>query len=152
MNWSLEKRSIKSLKKHPNNPRKLTTNQLNQLKISLDKFGLIDKPIITKDGLVIGGHQRLEVLKKLGHKEVECWVANQEMSDEDIDELNIRLNKNTGDWDWEALANLWELPKLIEWGFEAQEILGNVDTDDNEKETKPRKSKSTTCPACGHEF
>lgn len=153
MNWKLETRPIKSLRKHPDNPRKLTKDQFDQLKTSIDKFGLIDKPIITHDGIIIGGHQRIEVLKKLAHKEVECYVAPNDISEKDINELNIRLNKNTGEFDYEILANCWDLPDLVEWGFKPEELLGHtIDEEVPTKKEKESKSKSSTCPACGYEF
>lgn len=121
--WHIEKRSIKSLKPHPKNPRKLSKHDSDHLKKSLEKFGLIDKPIITKEGMIIGGHQRLAVLKGLGHKEVECYVPDQKIEDKDIEELNIRLNRNLGEWDYDILANQWETQDLINWGFTPEEMM-----------------------------
>lgn len=120
--WHLETRNIEDLQEHPKNARSLTKDQAKHLMQSMAKFGLIDKPIITPDGKVIGGHQRLKVLKQLGHEEVECWVCNEELSDSEIDELNIRLNKNTGEWDWDVLANEWNPEDLFNWGFTEEEL------------------------------
>jgi DNA modification methylase len=120
--WHLETRNIEALQEHPKNARSLTKDQAKHLMQSMAKFGLIDKPIITLDGNVIGGHQRLKVLKQLGHEEVECWVCNEELSDSEIDELNIRLNKNTGEWDWDVLANEWNPEDLFNWGFTEEEL------------------------------
>jgi DNA modification methylase len=120
--WHLETRNIEALQEHPKNARSLTKDQAKHLMQSMAKFGLIDKPIITPDGNVIGGHQRLKVLKQLGHEEVECWVCNEELSDSEIDELNIRLNKNTGEWDWDVLANEWNPEDLFNWGFTEEEL------------------------------
>ena len=122
--WRLETRKVSSLKDHPRNPRILSKHEGEHLQISIKKFGLIDKPIITKDGRIIGGHQRKNILKKLAIKQVECWVPNEDLTDEQIDELNIRLNKNTGDWDYDILANEWDQEKLIEYGFTEEELLG----------------------------
>jgi DNA modification methylase len=138
--WHLEVLPIKSLKSHPKNPRQLSKEQSNQLKQSLDKFGLIDKPIINKDSTVIGGHQRIQVLKKEKAKNIECWIPDQQLNQNDVDELCIRLNKNTGDWDWDILANQWEPEDLLKWGFSEEEIFGKfqeveqVETATNEEE------------------
>lgn len=145
MLWMIEKRTIKSLKKHPKNPRKLTQGQFLQLKASLEKFGLIDKPVITKDGTIIGGHQRIEVLKKMGAKEIECYVPNRDMSDKEIDELCIRLNKNLGEFDYDCLANEWDVKNLIEWGFEPDQLFGNISSDVVENECNSNEN----CPTCG---
>jgi ParB-like chromosome segregation protein Spo0J len=133
--WHLETRNIEALQDHPKNARSLTKDQAKHLMQSMAKFGLIDKPIITPDGNVIGGHQRLKVLKQLGHEEVECWVCNEELSDSEIDELNIRLNKNTGEWDWDVLANEWDINLLCEWGFSVKEFH---DEDKGKLEGKPK--------------
>lgn len=122
--WHLETRKISSLKNHSKNPRRLTEEQFKHLSTSLQKFGLIDKPIINPNGLIIGGHQRKNVLYKLGIKEVECWVPSSPLDDKQIDELNVRLNKNTGEWDFDILANEWDVKDLTEWGFTAEELAG----------------------------
>ncbi len=120
--WKLKTFQVKNLKDYSKNPRKLSKHQYEHLKTSIEKFGLIDKPIVTEDGLLIGGHQRKRVLEKSGIKEVECYVPDRVLSDKEIEELNIRLNKNTGEWDFDILANQWEKPDLISWGFTETEI------------------------------
>jgi ParB-like chromosome segregation protein Spo0J len=59
--WNLKTYNISELTDYYKNPRQLTDKQFNQLKKSIDKFGMIDKPIINADEkhTVIGGHQRL---------------------------------------------------------------------------------------------
>ena len=123
--WSLKTFQIDELTDYAKNPRSLTKQQFEQLKKSLDKFGLIDKPIINADekNTVIGGHQRLRVLRAEGQKSVECWIPSRKLTDREVEELNIRLNKNTGDWDFDVLANEFELPDLVEWGFTEYELL-----------------------------
>ena len=44
------------------------------------------------------------------------------LTDKEVEELNIRLNKNTGNWDFDALANRFEVPDLLEWGFDEREL------------------------------
>ena len=116
--WHLERRWLPDLKEHPHNPRRLSKKDHAQLSTSLDKFGLIDKPIINRDNMIIGGHQRVKVLLDAGIKETECNVPDRLLSDEEVNELCIRLNKNTGEWDDDILANSWEMDDLVEWGFE----------------------------------
>jgi len=128
--WSLKTFQIDELTDYAKNPRSLTKQQFEQLKKSLDKFGLIDKPIINADekNTVIGGHQRLRVLRAEGQKSVECWIPSRELDEKEVEELNIRLNKNTGSWDFDVLANEFELPDLVEWGFEPFELdLNNAE-------------------------
>ena len=151
--WKLEKRKISDLKDHPKNPRTLSKDQARHLKESLDKFGLIDKPIINVDNIVIGGHQRLKLLKNIGCKEVECWVPENPLTLVEIDELNIRLNKNTGEWDFDILANEWIEMDLFEWGFTESELgINSAEEVSEEKEKEEENKKLKMCPECGHEF
>jgi ParB-like chromosome segregation protein Spo0J len=152
INWKLERKSIKDLQKFQKNPRTLSKDQFRQLKTSLDKFGLIDKPIINLDNTIIGGHQRLEVLKKSGAKDVECWVPDKGLSSHDIEELNVRLNKNVGDWDFDVLANEFEITDLLEWGFDPEELMGACAEEIEAEEKEDSKKKKQECPNCGFEF
>lgn len=131
--WHLETRKIADLKPLGKNPRKLSKHDYEHLKKSLDKFGLIDKPIVNSDGTIIGGHQRVAVLKRDKVKDVECYVAKEPLSDRDLMELNIRLNRNAGEWDYDVLANEWEELDLLDWGFKAEELsLDPLEPDEEE--------------------
>ena len=123
--WQLKTYKLADLTDYYKNPRSLSEKEFKQLKTSLDKFGMIDKPIVNADSVhtIIGGHQRKHVLEAEGVKEVECWIPDRELSDKEVEELNIRLNKNTGSWDFDTLANEFELDDLVEWGFTEYELL-----------------------------
>lgn len=104
-----------------------------QLAHCLEKFGLIDKPIVNKDLTIIGGHQRVRILLAQKVKDVECWVCNEQLSEKEAEELALSLNKKTGDWDWDVLANEFDIESLLSGGFEAQDFTGK-----GQKEAKPR--------------
>ena len=101
------------------NPRELTKDQHQDLKDSITRFGLVDPLIVNthkeRKNVLVGGHQRLRIAKELGYKSVSC--VEVELTPEKERELNIRLNKNTGQWDWDALANHFDVGELTEWGF-----------------------------------
>jgi ParB-like chromosome segregation protein Spo0J len=125
----IEKINIKELKPNPKNPRKSTPEQEAQLKKSLEKFGVVEPIVYNKQtGNIVGGHFRVRELKKLGIKEVECVVVD--LTQEDENELNIRLNANKGDWDWEMLAMEWDADKLEEWGLDLPELIDPSEQDD----------------------
>jgi len=131
--WSLKTYKISDLTDYYKNPRQLTEKQFNQLKKSIDKFGMIDKPVVNADAknTIIGGHQRLNVLRSGESESVECWVPDHELDEKEVEELNIRLNKNTGEWDFDVLSNEFEMGDLLEWGFEETELGGmELETDD----------------------
>jgi ParB-like chromosome segregation protein Spo0J len=122
------KRKISDLKKADYNPRKITEKQFDDIKKSIEKFGFVEPIVIninpSRMNVIIGGHQRFEVAKKLKYKEVDCVELDLTLEQEK--ELNIRLNKNTGDFDFDILGNYFDVDDLIDYGFNPLE-LGLVD-------------------------
>ena len=113
----IEIKKLSDLKPAPYNPRTSTKKQETKLQESLNKFGVVEPIIFNKQtGYIVGGHFRVRELKKLGYKEVECVIVD--LSEEDEKELNIRLNANTGEWDWDTLANEWDEILLDKWGLD----------------------------------
>ena len=113
----IEIKKLTELKPAPYNPRQSNAEQEKQLKSSLEKFGVVEPIIFNKQtGYIVGGHFRIRELKKLGYKEIECVIVDLNEADEK--ELNIRLNANTGSWDWDELANNWDSELLSDWGLE----------------------------------
>jgi ParB-like chromosome segregation protein Spo0J len=122
---------INKLKPAEYNPRQITKKQYKDLKQSIEKFGLVDPIIVNKCFTVIGGHQRLKVCKELKHKEVGCIILN--LTKESERELNIRLNKSGGEWDFDLLSN-FEIEELKDWGFKEIELGLNIDKIDIEEQ------------------
>lgn len=153
--WTLELKKIKQLIPYSKNPRYIKDIDFKHLQTSLNKFGMIDKPIINLDNTVIGGHQRINALKKNGVKMVECWLPDRQLDEKEVEELNIRLNKNKGEFDYDVLANEWGLEELLEWGFTEEELQISDPLIENLKEIakeEESKDKNIICPKCGHEF
>ena len=128
----IESKLIKDLKPATYNPRQISTKDYNSLKESVKKFGLVDPIIINQNGnVVVGGHQRLKICKELKHIEIDCVVLD--LSKEEERELNIRLNKNSGEFDMDILANEFDIDELVDWGFKHIDLDLNIDkiVDDN---------------------
>lgn len=90
------------------NPRKKLKpgdKEYEKIKKSIQEFGYVEPIIVNFDMTVIGGHQRLTVLKDLGYTEVQCVVVHIE-DDAKVKALNIALNKITGAWNEQLLADL----------------------------------------------
>ena len=108
------------------NPRQLSKDQYKQIKDSISRFGLVDPIIINKNkerkNIIVGGHQRVKVATDLDYKEVPCIEVDLTYDKER--ELNIRLNKNTGDWDYDILADMFEMDDLQLWGFSEEDLVG----------------------------
>ena len=60
-------------------------------------------------------------------------TVNVDLPEEKERELNVRLNKASGEWDWDVLANAFEVDDLIEWGFSEDELQIKDDDDDDEE-------------------
>ncbi len=106
------------------NPRKHTDKQMRDLSESIRKFGMVD-PLVansSKDrkNVVIGGHFRLEAAKKAGMATVPvAYVDIRDLAKEK--ELNLRLNKNVGEWDFEILKE-FDVGFLVGAGFGNAEL------------------------------
>lgn len=146
MKWKVETRKVDELRDYHKNPRKLSKSEELQLQASLKKYGQIDKIVINHDNVIIGGHQRKRTLKKLGLDEVEVMVPERVLSDDEVEELNIRLNKNNGSWDFDVLANDFKLDDLLKWGFDETEL--QIDKELILEETPI----SEVCDACGQKL
>jgi len=122
MNWNYVKRKIDELRPQQKNPRKISKAQKEQITSSLSKFGVCQPIVIAKDGTILGGHQRYYILRSKGQKQVDCMEASEELTQGQIDELTIRLNKNSGSFDFDLLANGYAPEDLINWGFDMEEL------------------------------
>jgi DNA modification methylase len=123
---------IGTLKPSDYNPRKINKESMEQLKESIRQFNLVDPLIVNsapnRAGVVIGGHMRLRAAKELGFKEMP--VVHVNLPDIEREKaLNIRLNKNTGEFDWDLLAKFDE-SFLAEIGFASDELDDIFATED----------------------
>ena len=106
------------------NPRKLGPDAKKQIRASIEKFGMVDPIIVNmhpdRENTVVGGHQRLTVLKELGWPKVPCVYV--ELNEHDEKELNLRLNRNHGDWDYELLYANFDTDFLTNVGFKKDDF------------------------------
>ena len=124
----IEKIKVADLKPADYNPRKKLKpgdKEFEKLKKSIEEFGYVEPIILNKrTNTVVGGHQRLEVMKHLGYEEVDCVIVDLDEQKEKA--LNIALNKISGEWDTELLTDL--LKELDQQGvvsltgFETEEL------------------------------
>ncbi len=123
--------NINELKSSEYNPRKWSEEQLTHLRESIEKFGVVDPIIVNAFGprqnIVIGGNMRLKVLKDMGFSEVPVvYISLDEVKEK---ELNLRLNKSGGDWDYGLLKEFDE-DFLADIGFESEELDQIFDIED----------------------
>jgi DNA modification methylase len=106
------------------NPRLWSKEAIAQLKESISRYGLVEPLLVNsapeRNGIVIGGHFRLSIAKELGIKEVPVVYINIPDIEKEK-ELNLRLNKNIGEFDWDLLAKFNE-DFLANIGFSSEEL------------------------------
>ena len=104
---NIETRRLADLKPADYNPRKKLVPgdpEYEKIARSIEEFGYCDPIIINKDGTIIGGHQRTQVLLDMGAETADCVVVDLDPDKEKA--LNIALNKITGSWDEAKLTEL----------------------------------------------
>lgn len=134
---------VADLKLATYNPRKWDDAKKAKLRESIERFGLVEPLIVNSNSkrknILIGGHFRVKVAKELGYKDVPVVFVN--IADiEKEKELNLRLNKNVGEWDLELLKE-FDLGVLLDVGFGDEDLSqiwdDSLETeDDNFQEEK----------------
>lgn len=133
ISWTTQKRKISDLLPTENNPRTLNEKQHKDLKKSLSKFDLAEIPAINTNNKILAGHQRLKVLFEInGDAEIDVRVPNRELTEKESQEYLVRSNANTGSWDFDLLANEFELEDLTEWGL----YIPQVDDEEEKEDVK----------------
>lgn len=115
---------IYKIKSNPNNPRLIKDDKFRKLVKSIKDFPemLEKRPLICstdEEGnyIVLGGNMRLKASKEAGLKEMPIILAD-DWSEEQRKEFIIKDNVGFGEWDWDDLANEWDLEDLQDWGLD----------------------------------
>lgn len=126
LTWSTSKRIVNELVPYSKNPRRLSKEQEQNLKRSLEKFNIVEIPAIDTDNKIIAGHQRLKVLQLLGrgHEEIDVRVPNRKLTHEEYEQYLITSNAVTGDWDFNLLKD-FDVDLLNDVGFD-MDILADI--------------------------
>lgn len=132
--WHLEKKLISELKNWEKNPRTISKKAFEELEKSVDDLGNFEPLVINIDGTVIAGNQRLRLEMKKGNSEVDVYVPERELSEEEVKKIGVISNRHSGDWDMDILANEFE-DILKGLGFDdlLPELVMEVNEDDYEE-------------------
>jgi DNA modification methylase len=141
---------IDELKPATYNPRKISNKALADLKESLRRFEVVDPLIVNglqeRKNIIIGGHQRYRAAKELGHKTVP--VVYVKLNEAKEKELNLRLNRNSGEWDVELLKE-FDIELLLDVGFDDSDLADiwndalETDDDDFDVEKAVKEAQET---------
>ena len=143
--WSNEKRKLSELVPWERNPRQITDKQAKRLEESFEQFGQVEIIAIGPENQIYNGHQRLKVLsQKYGSNyEVDVRVASRALTEKEREKLTIFLHKGAaGDWDFDVLANEFELDDLLNWGFEPKELDLDLWAGDPPEDVEPQIDKA----------
>jgi len=114
-----EKISINKLIPNPNNPRLIKDDKFKKLVQSIKDFPeMLDiRPIVVnKDMVILGGNMRYKACKEAGVKEIPVIITD--LSEEKQKEFLIKDNTAGGEWDWDIIANEWDIEQLTDWGLD----------------------------------
>lgn len=114
---------LSDIKANPDNPRVIKDEAFNRLVQSIKDFPkmMALRPMVVDDNLtVLGGNMRLRALRHLGYKDIpDEWVKRaSDLTEEEQKQFIIKDNVSVGDWDWDTLANEWDVQDLKDWGLE----------------------------------
>ena len=124
MPFKIEIIKISQVKPNPNNPRIIKDDKFEKLVKSIKEFPkmLEIRPIVVNDDMIVlGGNMRLKACKEAGLKEIPVIKAS-ELTAEQQREFIIKDNISGGEWDWEMLANEWDVNLLDEWGLDVPDF------------------------------
>lgn len=140
-------RKISELKPATYNPREMSAKEYKDLKQSMETFGIVEPLLINvrkgRENVVISGHQRLKIWKELGNKEIPCIEHSLTLKQEK--ELNLRMNRNHGRFDYDLLANNYDEEMLLYVGFVEAELAG-LFLDDFETEFEKHDDSNAEMP------
>ena len=122
------KTKISEIKLNPNNPRLIKDEKFLKLVQSIKDFPeMLDiRPIVVnQDMIILGGNMRYKACKEAGLKEVPIIVTD--LTEEQQREFLIKDNTSGGEWDFEMLANEWDVEQLEDWGLDVPTFATDVD-------------------------
>jgi site-specific DNA-methyltransferase (adenine-specific) len=152
LNWTSKTIQISELKEYEHNPRRIGKKEFEKLVSSIKEDGYHQRIIVNQDNVIIGGHQRKKALLEAGLKEtdtVEVLIPDRKLTQEELDRINIRDNLSFGEYDFDILANRFNVETLVDFGLPGDMLVGFGDDnlladseDSPELETLPVEPKT----------
>ena len=135
LEWYTVQRKVSELVPYEYNPRKISDLDKHRLKQSLEKFNLVEIPVIDIDNTLIGGHQRVIILFELGRGEeiIDVRIPNRKLTEEEFKEYNLRSNILNGEFDYEKISDFFSEINLTEIGFDVSSFDNFIQSENNVK-------------------
>lgn len=148
LEWYTVQRKVSELIPCDFNPRTISEEELNRLKISLEKFNLVEIPAVDFDNIIIAGHQRIAAMFILGRGDelIDVRFPNRKLTDEEFKEYMLRSNIHNGEFDWSKIEEYFQEIDLEGIGMELgdfEEFLkeNSVIPDEEEGDFNPEPPK-----------
>jgi ParB-like chromosome segregation protein Spo0J len=128
---------VDKIKSNPKNPRLIKDDKFKKLVKSIKDFPEMEsvRPIVVnKDMVILGGNMRYKAMIECGYKEVNVEVVD--WSEQKQNEFIIKDNVGFGEWEWEMVANEWDMEQLEDWGLNLPILNSSVNLDDFFEESK----------------
>ncbi len=137
LSWRTEMRVVSELVPNPKNPRTISPKQLEDLKMSLDKYGVVELPVVDTDNRLLAGHQRLLALRLLGreNEKIPVRVPNRKLTKKEYDQYLLISNRVHGSFDWDKLAANFDIDTILASGFDDADLtilFDEVSVEDDE--------------------
>lgn len=142
---------IGQIKPNPDNPRLIKDEKYKLLVQSLKDFpemAEVREVVVNKDHMILGGNMRFKAMQEAGWTEIPVKVVD--WSEEKQKEFVIKDNSSFGEWDWDAIANQYELADLEMWGVDLP-LTENIN-DNKEVDAESLLENTIVCPRCKFEF
>lgn len=126
----MERVDIRQIRPNPDNPRVIKDGKFQKLVKSITELPqmLELRPVVVnRDMIVLGGNMRLKACEAAGLTEVPVIFA-ENLTPEQEREFIIKDNSSFGEWDWDLLANEWDVEQLQDWGMD----IGGFDLSPND--------------------
>jgi len=150
--WTTKRVKLKDLIEWEKNPVKISKSDARELSKSINKFDHVIPYVAAapangaKRLPLLDGHQRLMVELQINKVSpgtlVDVRIPSRKLTEKEREEVVIRLRKNTGEWDFDKLADNFEIPDLLDWGFSEKELLGaGLDMGDENADAEPQTDR-----------
>jgi len=148
--WTEKMVKVADLTPYERNPRRISKKAFQDLLDSVRRNGYHQRIIATPDLRVIGGHQRIKVLKELGIKEIQILVPDRPLTEEEFKRILIQDNLPFGEFDYDILSADYEPAELVSYGMPPEWLNFLPEGEESAPEAAPQKE--VECPNCQHKF
>ena len=141
--------NIKTIKETPGNPRFIKKPKFKKLVKSLKEapWMMLIRPIVVDESMtILGGNMRLRACRSAGIFDIPIHIET-DLTEAQKREFIIKDNSGFGEWDWDILANEWDVKQLSDWGVDLP--VFDLPTEDDQPNNDENNDSKDVCEMCG---